>query len=77
MTLTLQKLINPTDKKDYAISFSLAAMIAIITALVIDGVAYFTLGYTSVGTWYNKYWLVFLQFALLFLCAALFLESLY
>lgn len=59
MITDLKKLINPTNKKDYAISFFLAAMIAIMTALVIDGLAYFTLGYTSVGTWYNKYWLIF------------------
>lgn len=64
MTSTIKKLINPTSKKDYIISFLLVSIIASSVAIGIDGLAYFTLGPTSVGTWYNKYWLAFF-----FVCA--------
>ena len=59
MTSIIKKLINPTSKKDYVVSFLLVSIIASSVAIGVDGLAYFTFGLTSVGTWYNKYWLAF------------------
>lgn len=63
-----------TDKRKCALarytkSFALAIAISAILAVSADVVCYLTLGETSAGTWYNKYWMGF------FFCCALIASS--
>lgn len=59
MTFSTKKLIYPETKTEYLLSFLAAGLLAAIIAVCIDAVAYLAIGPTSVGTWYNKYWMVF------------------
>lgn len=59
MTFSTKKLIHPETKAEYLLSFLTAGLLAAIIAICIDVMAYLAIGPTSVGTWYNKYWMVF------------------
>lgn len=59
MVLAVKKITNPSDKKDCAILLLFAAITAAVISFGINISAYFIFGPTSIGTWYNKYWLVF------------------
>ena len=59
MTFSTKKLIYPETKAEYLLSFLTAGLLAAIIAICIDVMAYLAIGPTSVGTWYNKYWMVF------------------
>lgn len=62
--------LNPKTKQQYMGLFCLAAAASAIAAIAIDFFAYLATGPTSVGAWYNKYWLVFFFICLFVPCCA-------